>query len=171
MTLDELQALIDEDKKPAEYDSILAAIAADESADDEERRRAALLRYLDDDSNPDDVSNSNYGDNVFSVGRRDYRVLTDDEANAAASEYIADSLWAFNAGFLAGETGLPAECFEALADKCEGANDPILRMIEKTCGLESFVDSATSADGRGHFLATYDSEENESGEFFIYRVN
>ena len=30
---------------------------------------------------------------------------------------------------------------------------------------------AKQADGRGHTLATYDGEEVEAGEFYIYRTN
>jgi len=44
----------------------------------------------------------------------DYLVLTDEEADKAASDYIRDSLWAFNAEFLADNTGLPAEVFSMI---------------------------------------------------------
>ena len=66
-----------------------------------------------------------------------------------------------------------AEALEAMqSQKCEGANDAILALIEKTDGgLEGFVEDAISADGRGHFLSSYDGEENEEGDFFIYRIN
>jgi hypothetical protein len=56
--------------------------------------------------------------------------------------------------------------------KCEGANDSILALIEKTDGgLDGFVEEAVSVDGRGHFLSGYDGEECEVGEFFAYRIN
>ena len=111
-----------------------------------------------------------------------YLVLTDNEADEKAAEYIKDSLWAFKASFLAGETGIDEEVFKAIQDngKCEGNNNAIESCIDD---IDSFVDAAISADGRGHFLAGYDFEENEEtvnvyGEgdaanatFYIYRVN
>jgi hypothetical protein len=54
---------------------------------------------------------------------------------------------------------------------CEGCNDFFKAIIKGTCGLDKFVEDAIEADGRGHFLAYYDGEENEQGDCFIYRVN
>lgn len=107
----------------------------------------------------------------------DHLVLTDEEADEKAAEYIEQSLWAFIPSFLADETGLFVEVFEAIQGngKCESNNDAILSIIEKTCGLDEFVKSAISADGRGHFISHYDGKENEetvNGEtFYIYRTN
>jgi hypothetical protein len=104
----------------------------------------------------------------------DYLVYTDAEADEAAHEYIESSLWAFNASFILGETGIN-EGEESLQkmqeDSCEGCNEFIAALIKGTCGIEEFVQSAISADGRGHFMSSYDGEENEQGEFFIYRIN
>ena len=36
---------------------------------------------------------------------------------------------------------------------------------------EAVINKAIGIDGRGHFIATYDGEENEVGEYFIYRLN
>ena len=53
----------------------------------------------------------------------------------------------------------------------------MLRIIEKTCGLDDFVDSAIGSDGRGSFMGSYDGHETEilddiSGEYYyIYRTN
>jgi len=110
----------------------------------------------------------------------DYLVYTDDEADEACKEYIRDSLWAFNAEFICSECGLDqsgAESLRSMQEKsCEGANDFILSLVTETCGLDEFVESAISADGRGHFLSPYDGEENEvetenDGTFYIYRQN
>lgn len=112
----------------------------------------------------------------------DYLVLTDSEADEKAAEYIKDTLWAFNASFLAGETGIDEEVFKAIQanGKCESNNDAIESCIDD---MESFVEAAISADGRGHFLAGYDFEENEqtveiypAGDtanqtYYIYRTN
>ena len=104
----------------------------------------------------------------------DYLVLTDEEADEKAKEYILDSVWAFTPSFLASFTGFDIEVFEAIQNngRCESNNAAILSMIEDE---DDFVSDAISADGRGHFMSTYDGEENEeevNGEtFYIYRIN
>jgi hypothetical protein len=132
----------------------------------------ALCVYLD--CGPADIEREkydHYGLAVYSLGSKQYAVGTDSEADSACADYCKDSAWAFNASFLAGLTDLPEECFSALSSKCEDGNAAVVRMIEKTCGLDEFVSEAVSADGRGHFLSGYDGDENEQGEFFIYRTN
>ena len=115
----------------------------------------------------------------FEVDNESYRVLTDREADEAVEEYITDSLWAFNADFIAAHTrnGLSEKAIKALGklqgELCEDANDMILNLI---VDMDGFIADAINADGRGHFLAGYDfkegAEAGRSGElFFIYRVN
>ena len=110
----------------------------------------------------------------------DYLLLTDAEADEKAAEYIKDSLWAFNAEFILSECQLDpsgAASLRTMQEKsCEGSNDFILSLVEKTCGLADFVSAAISADGRGHFLSQYDGEETEisipDGEtLYLYRCN
>jgi len=105
----------------------------------------------------------------------DYLLLTDEQANEQAYEYIKESLWAFNASFILSECGLDfsgeASLKSMQENSCESANDFILSLVEKTCGLDCFVKSAISADGRGHFLNCYDGNEIEQDEYFIYRLN
>ncbi len=118
----------------------------------------------------------------------DYMVLTDEEADEKAADYIKDSLWAFNASFLSNETGYPIEVFESLQDKYESGNDAVEALIDSQksdTDMEGFIEAAISADGRGHFLSSYDGNENEetvsgitceeTGEdnttFYIYRTN
>jgi len=109
----------------------------------------------------------------------DYRVLTDEEADEAVKEEIENSVWAFKAEFILYECDLPLELAPAIQtfqeEKCESANEAILELIEKTCGLDEFVESAISADGRGHFLSSYDGDEYEETvegtTFYIYRNN
>lgn len=105
---------------------------------------------------------------------KDYLVFTDEEADEMAADYIKDSLWAFNASFLAGETGIDEEVFKAIQDnnRCESNNEAISRLIDD---MDSFVKAAISADGRGHFMSSYDGNETEvniDGQtFYIYRIN
>jgi hypothetical protein len=137
----------------------------------------ALANFVECD--PSDIEKENYdhyGLEVFSIGRKEYAVGTDDEADLACKEYIKDSAWAFRSSFICDYCNLPQELAEALeamqSKKCEGANDSILALIEKTDGgLDGFVEEAVSADGRGHFLSQYDGNENEESGFFIYRIN
>ncbi len=107
---------------------------------------------------------------------QDYICLTDDEADEKAAEYIKDSLWAFNASFIIEHSKLSSDAEEMIKsyqeDKCEGANDTIEALIED---MDEFISDAISADGRGHFMSSYDGNENEetfAGEtFYIYRIN
>lgn len=138
-----------------------------------EDAREALAAFLD--TSPEDVDEDGdlYGLTTFSAEGGEYAVGTEDEADEAVVSYVKDSLWAFNAEFLASQTGLPREVFAALQDRCEGANDVFLELVEKHCegGIESFAEDAARCDGRGHFLASYDGNENECGDWLIYRVN
>jgi len=47
--------------------------------------------------------------------------------------------------------------------------------VQKLDDIDSFVDAAISADGRGHFMSSYDGNENEEEvngtTFYIYRIN
>ena len=108
----------------------------------------------------------------YRVGNQDYLVLSDSEADKRAEEYIKDSLWAFNAEFIVEQAKLPDEAVEMVRGfqeaKSEGANETIAALIKD---MDGFVAAAIQADGRGHFLAGYDFEENEEGGFFIYRTN
>ena len=135
-----------------------------------------LCAHLD--CQPDDLSlgkYDHYGLPVYSLGRREYAIGTDSEADAAAAEYVKDSLWAFSSPFILEQCGLPFELAKPIgewqATECESANDTLLDLVKKCTTLAAFTDSAISADGRGHFLSSYDGEEYEEGNFFIYRTN
>jgi hypothetical protein len=146
------------------------AATIEQCEDLDEQRKNALAKFLECD--PDDVTVSDFDDCQFDAEGKEWLVLTDNEATEKAREYIDDSLWAFNSSFLAGYTGLDEKVFTALSDGCESSNDAVRSLIVGTGhDLDDFADEAISADGRGHFLNTYDGEENEQGEFFIYRIN
>lgn len=140
---------------------------------------AFLKWWKENGNNSREILDATVEDDRVEIGREEYLVLTDEEADLKAAEDIKESLWAFNASFILGECGLDfsgEESLKHMQEKaCEGANDFILSLVEKTCGFDSFVKSAISADGRGHFLSSYDGEENEVNYkgiyFFIYRIN
>ena len=115
------------------------------------------------------------GNNYFQeVDGYDYLVLTEGEANELAAAYIANSLWAFNAEFILEVCGLDSgsnvtrSLQQMQKDSCEGCNDFIRALVDGTCGIDEFTEQAILADGRGHFLSSYDGEEGEQGEYFIY---
>ena len=141
-----------------------------------------LAKFLD--VEIDDIEETTW--ETYEVGNEEYLVLTDEEANDKAKEYIKDSVWAFNAGFIIDNSDLPYEATEMIEafqrDKCESANETILALIND---FDDFVENAISADGRGHFLNHYDGHEHEisimrerengidlyEDYLYIYRVN
>lgn len=109
----------------------------------------------------------------------DYKVLTDDEANEQCAEYIKETLWAFNASFLAGHCGLDEAVIKSIQDngKCEDNNPVFEKLITD---MDRFIKDAVSDDGRGHFMSSYDGDEIElkfkprKGDtqyFYAYRIN
>lgn len=113
------------------------------------------------------------GDESFNED--DYEVYTDEEATQRAKEIILDSLWAFNASFILSHSKIDMDekyLTKIQGDLCEGANDLVRSMIDD---IDDFVDDAISSDGRGHFMNTYDGEENEikvnDEYYYIYRIN
>lgn len=137
-----------------------------------QQRIAALAKHLG--CEVDDISATGYNDSSFDACGGEYLVLTDDEAQERAREEIRESLWAFRAEFIAAHStnGWSDDCVKALekmqGELCESAN-PIIEALIKD--IDHFVSDAILADGRGHFISGYDGEENEEGEFYIYRTN
>lgn len=135
--------------------------------DHNDNRVLALAKFLGTDA--EDAANQ--------IDSGDYLVCTDEEADSRTADAIEELLWAFRPSFLWSTTGIDAEVFEAIQknDRCEYNNPAILSIIRATCGLASFVKLAIQADGRGHFLAGYDGEENaetiDGEKLFIYRNN
>lgn len=107
-----------------------------------------------------------------------YLVYTDEEADEAVREYIEETVWAFTPSFLQAHTGVDGGTIKQMQESMnEGANEAITAMIRD---FDWFVEDAVRCDGRGHFLAQYDHEENyasfsnEEGKnvtYFIYRVD
>ena len=137
----------------------------DELSDEFSAQEIALAYHLNNDS-PD------YDDAYTGISNGDYLVLTDEEAEEAVREDIDGMVWAFNPSFLSVHTGVDEYVFESLVDNCEANNDSYKAMIKD---FDYFVEEAVRTDGRGHFLASYDHEENEitfNGiTYYIYRRN
>jgi hypothetical protein len=140
-----------------------------------EKIEAEVKAYLEIDQDEDlkYCKHDFYGLTVIEIWRQEYAIAeTEEEADEACKEYIRDSLWAFNASFLASETELPEEVFEIMSQACESSNEAILKIVEKTCGLDALVKAAIAADGRGNYLSSYDCEEIElNSGALLYRMN
>jgi hypothetical protein len=120
---------------------------------------------------------ADYDEAQNNIDSEDYLVYTDEEADEAVREYIEEMVWAFNASFLQAHTGVDADAIKKIQEMSEGANEPLKAMIKD---FDHFVEDAVKCDGRGHFLASYDHEENEitfnvmchsSTTYYIYRRN
>lgn len=144
-----------------------------------DKKIKALAKFLEiDESN---IEVDDYGSLIVDCEWVDetgeYLVLTDDEADEKAKQEIIETLWAFKTEFILDCCGLdtPESVVASLQDMqekcCEGCNAFIRALVDGTCGIDTFVNLAIESDGREHFIATYDDEENEQDEYFIYRVN
>lgn len=123
------------------------------------------------DCSPDDILD-HHGE-IFEHDGEEFLVLSDDEADEKAKDYILDSVWAFRSDFLAGhlKEGVDQEVVELIQanGKCESNNAAILSLIDD---VDHFVNDAILADGRGHFLSNYDGEEIELNQgYYAYRIN
>ena len=142
-----------------------------------ETKIQALVKFLD--LGSDDIQATRYDPDIFDVDGAEYLVLDDLEADARARAAIGDSLYAFNTSFIAAhsdvlQTDGAIRAFAKMTDDlCEDANAFVKGVIRD---YEHFLDDALMADGRAHFLNTYDGEEHkvslEPGlTLYVYRVN
>ena len=126
------------------------------------------------------VDNNGYPSAELNNGS-EYYVLTDEEANARATEDILNSLWAFNPDFIIEHTDFyneassreVNEAVKALRQLQSSLSDSANLLIKALINdnLDKFVDDAIESDGRGQFISWYDGEENKAGNFYIYRVS
>lgn len=109
---------------------------------------------------------------VYSIGNREYFVLTQDEMDFEVKSDIERLLWAFNPDFLARFIdGVDAQSIEAVQNTgiCEDLNPLMLKLVGEN--LDKLVEEAVQTDGYGHFLAGYDGEHIEQDGFHIFRRN
>ena len=114
-----------------------------------------------------------YGLSVYRVNGKDVAIGADAECDKACQDYIEQTAWAFKPKFILSACGLPIELSEAIGAycqaECDSANDAMVALIKKTCGMDEFASQAISADGRGHFLSGWDGNEVElSNGMFAY---
>ena len=112
------------------------------------------------------------GDAQNEIDMEDTLVLTDKQADEQVRKEIEEMVWAFTPSFLQAHTGVHADSIAIIQKECEGANEPLKAMIKD---FDWFVEDAVRCDGRGHFLASYDHEENhvqiDDIDYYIYRRN
>ena len=115
---------------------------------------------------------ADYDEAQDNLASENFLVYTDEEADEAVREDIEEMVWAFTPSFLWAHTGVSIEAIAKLQEMCEDANEPLTAMIKD---FDHFVEDAVKCDGRAHFLASYDHEENEitfNGiTYYIYRRN
>jgi hypothetical protein len=135
-------------------------------------KKKALAEHLEIKSS--EIEQSSYNENIFEIGNQEYLVLTDDEADQRTKEYIADSVWAFNSDFIIEHSSAldydeaSKKVIMAIAEQYESGNEAMKKLIDN---FDEFAEDAISADGRGHFLSSYDGEEWKNGDYYIYRIN
>jgi hypothetical protein len=111
---------------------------------------------------PEDVEEVDRESGLWQIESEEWMILTDDQADKAAADYIKGSLWAFNADFLASHAhhGVGEEVFKAIQSngQSEDNNEAIKQLISD---LDNFIEEAIDTDGRGHFITSYDGQERE----------
>ena len=141
-------------------------------ADDSAAKMKALMEHLSIED-ADDIEVSKHDANVFeALGGHEYMVLTDDEADEKAKQYIRDSLWAFNSTFITNymDVEIPSKYIKKMQeDMSESCNEIMYGLVKNN--YDKLVTDAIASDGRAHFMSTYDDKEEEVGGFFIYRMN
>lgn len=163
--LDELLDAIEEEEEDKKEEPVTEADYELFKDFEEPRIAQALAIMLDLCVNEiDDIEEE--GDNRWTVQGTDYYAGTDEEMNELAKEYMAESLWAFNASFLenygafANMNGSTvAMILKPLQEQCESGNEAIKELIGWNDNADEFVEAACRADGRGHFLNHYDGSE------------
>jgi hypothetical protein len=112
-------------------------------------RRAILAIELGERS--ENIDFCDYDHTLFRIGRQEWMVLTDDEADTVAGDSIRDLT----------ETEL----------------DSIPEHLRQYVDIDSYVEDIIRMDGRGPHLASWDGEEREvyvpkfNEYFYIYRTN
>ncbi len=95
----------------------------------------------------------------------EYAVGSNAQAHKAAKEYILDSLWTFNANFIANIAGLDNQeerTVRKMQEEMSESANPLIRRIVGEKNLGRLVREAIAANGLGHFLSPYDGHKRDS---------
>ena len=141
-----------------------------ELLEDIQKRKESLATLLD--VNIEDIECIDEMDNTFMVDNEEYLVLTDTEAREKTEAYIKDSLCYFSTDFIYLHSifyGKNEDCTDVIKAIQDKEDSSLIEDIIED--MDSFIEDAIISDGMGHFLATYDNEENSQGDYLIYRIN
>lgn len=144
-----------------------------------DERISALAKFLGEEDLSKFSEDNNYENGIEYDNAETYLVLTDEEANEKVAEEIKNTLWAFHADFIIQhcknyddmgiyEVDAAIESLQkAQENQCENLNGLVYALIDD---IDEFIENAVIADGRGHFISSYDGKENEQDSLYIYRV-
>lgn len=138
--------------------------------EDIKKRKESLSTLLE--VNIEDIDCIDEMENIFSIDNEEYLVLTYEEAREKTEEYIRDSLCYFNTDFIYIHSifyGKKEDCTDVIRAIQDKEDSSLIEDIIED--MDSFIEDAICCDGMGHFLASYDFEENSQGEYLIYRTN
>ena len=174
--MDALKLMVDNGCSYKALEAVLYDMIDCNSFEDDGDKLCCIALYHDigqgDENDPDDYTIS-HGD-VVDAACGYYLVLDDDDANAMCRSRIKESLYTYSPIFLGSATNLDPDVFDALIALGEDSNEAIYTIIKGSCGLDYFVKEALT-NGRGNFLAGYDTHEHEVSingtEYFVYRIN
>lgn len=129
----------------------------------------ALLEYINEDGYDERIElSSEDGDYISLTDGTVYLVVTEDEAREYLKEEIMETFSYFNSSFLSSFTGLPERLFQ---DGLELSQGEVQEIFDATnTNIDDFASEAEAADGLGHFLARYDGNEIELGDFLAFRT-
>jgi hypothetical protein len=102
----------------------------------------------------------------------DVRLILKSEIDAIQCEELESDLYTlgcFNAWFIADVLDLDTETIESMqqAEAYEG----IGKLIMNCNKIDELQEEYVRHDGYGHHFSSYDGEEHEAGEYYIFRVN
>ena len=154
---------------------------------DKELKLRVFMKFCKDnniDTSTETIEVDDRDGTVILSDREEYLVFTDAEADKECKERILEDLWAFRASYVIKymkgydklslrQEKVLTEAIEKMQEAlCESAN-PIIEAIIQN--MDSFIQDAIETDGRGHFMASYDNNENEVAYnrniYYVYRRN
>lgn len=119
-----------------------------------------------------DPNNFEEGQDTFTIYGEEWVVLTEEEAEEWAYDYLVENIDNFNSNFLSEYTGVSEEMIDAIKEHGEDSRHVITVLVAcQEGGLEGLVHEAIIRDGMGEFISTYDGEEIVlSNEYSAYRL-